>query len=146
MEYINIGVIGTRKRNTHSDFLKVQASVMKLVNKYQYSYKIKLISGGCEKGGDKMAEVIAKKYGIPITIFYPNKRQHKFPDALFIRNTEIAEKSDCIIACVVNPKDNLDDILNRKKGGTEDTLRKFKKFNPVGCDESDEIFGDIIII
>jgi hypothetical protein len=32
-----------------------------------------------------------------------------------------------MIACVISPEDGVYEVLKRKKGGTEDTLRKFMK-------------------
>jgi len=44
-----------------------------------------------------------------------------------VRNGDIADISDKIIACVMNPEDGIDAVLERKSGGTEDTLKKFVK-------------------
>jgi hypothetical protein len=73
-----------------------------------------LCSGGCSRGGDRFAEVIAKKYGIPILIFYPNWKKHG-KGAGIIRNTKIAAFSTILIACV----------SKGRTGGTEDTITKF---------------------
>jgi len=85
-----------------------------------------IVSGGCPSGGDRFAEEIAKKNGIPILIIYPNYKKYG-RGAPIIRNGPIAEASDVIIACVVEPDDGIDEVLKRKKGGTEDTLRKYTK-------------------
>jgi hypothetical protein len=87
-----------------------------------------ICSGGCGKGGDRFADLIAKQEGIPILTFYPNYKRYGF-GAPMIRNTPIAEKSDVIIACVVRPEEGLDEVLKREKGGTEDTLRKYVGYN-----------------
>ena len=75
-----------------------------------------LVSGGCPKGGDRFAEVIAKSTGIPILIFYPDWESYG-KRAGFERNTRIAEYSQILIARVTPDR----------KGGTEDTIKKFKK-------------------
>lgn len=85
-----------------------------------------IVSGGCPQGGDRFAEKFAKNEGAPILIIYPNYK--KFGrGAPIIRNGSVANSSDIIIACVINPEDGIDEVLKRKKGGTEDTLRKFCK-------------------
>ena len=85
-----------------------------------------IVSGGCPKGADRFAEKFAKNEGAPILIIYPNYK--KFGrGAPIIRNGSVANSSDVIVACVVNPQDGLDEVLKRKTGGTEDTLRKFCK-------------------
>ena len=51
--------------------------------------------------------------GIPILIFYPNYKKHNHY-APFERNIHIANASTHIIACVINPQDSIQDILQRK--------------------------------
>ena len=71
------------------------------------------MSGGCPRGGDRFAEVIAKERGLSITIHYPNWKKHGRA-AGFIRNSIIADDCDVLIA-VVAPD---------RTGGTEDTVKK----------------------
>ncbi len=105
-----IGIIGARCRNSESDFEKTMVAFKKIYKKGDV-----ICSGGCPKGGDRFAEIIAKKLGIPIIIYYPDwNGQGK--SAGFIRNAYIAKASDILIACVVDDR----------KGGTEDTINKFK--------------------
>lgn len=115
-----IGIIGTRKRDT-----SVASHV--IINKFDEIYEEGdwICSGGCNKGGDRFAEQIAKSKGIPILIFYPNYKKYGSPAALFIRNGGIADTSDVIIACVMKPQEGISNVIGRPKGGTEDTLRKF---------------------
>jgi hypothetical protein len=80
-----------------------------------------IVSGGCPKGGDRFAESIAKKYGIAILIFYPNWGKYK-KGAGFVRNVDIANNSDVLIACVAKDR----------TGGTEHTIKKFLAKQPVG--------------
>jgi hypothetical protein len=128
-----IGIIGTRRRDT--------AIVLKLIKeKFNEIYEDGdiICSGGCSKGGDRFAEQIAKGNGIPILIVYPDYKRYGKAAAL-IRNGTIAKKSDVIIACVVHPEDGISNILERKKGGTEHTLRQFIK-------REDRKLEDIIIV
>jgi len=115
-----IGIIGTRKRNT-------SAAAKCIISKFDEIYEEGdwICSGGCDKGGDRFAEQIAKSRGIPILIFYPNYKRYRSPGALFVRNGVVAETCDVVIACVMNPEDGIDKVLGRTKGGTEDTIRKF---------------------
>jgi hypothetical protein len=106
-----IGIIGTRRRDGSVSYKKVEESFFEI-----YEDGDRIVSGGCPKGGDRFAEVIAKKYGIPILIFYPNWDKYK-KGAGLVRNTFIAQNSDVLIACVATDR----------KGGTEDTIKKFLK-------------------
>ncbi|MFW9871653.1 MAG: hypothetical protein ACFFG0_01035 [Candidatus Thorarchaeota archaeon] len=114
-----IGVIGTRKRNTSAAFKKIKEKFFEIYEEGDW-----ICSGGCSKGGDRCAEQIAKSSGIPILTFYPNYKRFQ-GGATFARNTDIAQTSHVIIACVMRPEEGLDEVLKRDKGGSEDTLRKF---------------------
>jgi len=117
-----IGIIGTRKRNMLKDFQKTKDKFFEIYEEGDW-----ICSGGCKKGGDRFANEIAEKEGIPILTFYPNYKRYS-RGAPFVRNTFVAEKANVIIACVVNSEDGLDEVLKRKTGGTEDTIRKHVKF------------------
>jgi hypothetical protein len=114
-----IGIIGTRKRNIITDFNMVRDAFFEVYEEGDW-----IVSGHCPKGGDAFAEKIAYDNGIPILIFPPVKKEAKY---FFQRNTSIAENSDILIACLIDPTDNLEDIYKRKYGGSEDTIRKFLK-------------------
>ena len=108
-----IGIVGSRRRNTHEDFDKCITALDKI-----YEYGDRIVSGGCLEGGDKFAEQIAKALGLTITIHYPNwKKFGKF--AGFERNTKIAKDCDVLIALVAEDR----------TGGTEDTVKKVLKMN-----------------
>ena len=104
-----IGVVGSRRRNTPQDYLKVEEKFFELYKKGDW-----ICSGGCATGADHFAEEIAKHHGIPILIFYPNTKDLGVR-GYFERNTEIARHSHVLIACVAEDR----------KGGTEDTISKF---------------------
>jgi len=109
MKYI--GIVGSRTRYFMVDYHLVYRTFNRL-----YELNDRIVSGGCPKGGDKFAEVIAKDKGIPILIFYPNWTKDG-KCAGFVRNTYIADTADVLIACVSWDR----------KGGTEDTIKKFLK-------------------
>ena len=117
-ENIQIGIIGSRKRDTAKDCSKVEKAFLSV-----YKEGDVIVSGGCSKGGDRFAEVIADKFGLTeangkLKIFLADwKRYGK--GAGFIRNTDIAKLSDVLIACVASDR----------IGGTEDTIKKFIKFH-----------------
>ena len=111
---MKIGIVGSRTRNTEEDFRKVQEAFLAI-----YKSGDMIVSGGCPKGGDKFAEKLAKSHNISISI-YPANWEKYGKSAGFIRNTDIAEESDILIACVADAR----------IGGTEDTIKKFKKIHP----------------
>lgn len=119
-------IIGSRRRNTEQDFLKVYREF----SKYYEDGDI-IISGGCPKGGDRFAEIIvAGRLGLTeaaktLLIHRPIKPKNGSPNwaftkAFYDRNTIVAKEADdntITIACVSSDR----------KGGTEDTLKKIKK-------------------
>jgi hypothetical protein len=116
-----IGIIGTRRRDNSQVYEKIRDTFFEIYDEGDW-----ICSGGCNKGGDRFAEMIAKEEGIPILIFYPNYKKFK-RGAPFVRNSEVAKNSTFLIACVMKPEDGLDSVLERDKGGTEDTLKKYMK-------------------
>jgi len=73
-----------------------------------------IVSGGCPNGGDMFAEILAKKYQVPIKIYYAQWKKIG-RGAGFARNTDIARDSDILMAVVAEDR----------TGGTEDTVKKF---------------------
>jgi len=106
-----IGIVGSRRRDSLKDLELVKVKFFEL-----YQKGALIISGGCPKGGDRFAEIIAKNNGIPILIFYPDWMKYG-KVAGFLRNRHIAENSEFLIACVAQDR----------TGGTEDTIKKFIK-------------------
>lgn len=119
-----IGIIGSRARNVRTDYQLVQDAFFEIYQEGDW-----IVSGHCPVGGDAFAEKIAYDYGIPILLFPPKK---KIREEFFARNTSIAKFSHIIIACLKSPSEPLESILKRKTGGSEDTLKKFRKFSPNG--------------
>ena len=60
---MKIGIIGTRRRNTRTDYMKVHDEFFKHFNRKRMDW---IVSGGCPEGGDAFADKIAKDYGITI--------------------------------------------------------------------------------
>lgn len=120
----NIGIIGSRRRDTFEDMELCLAAFMAYYNRKNND---RIISGGCKQGGDRFAEIFKKRYDIPIKIHYPDKSQlnkemlainprRAYAEINYARNTLIAQDSDILI-CVVAPD---------RKGGTEDTIKTAK--------------------
>jgi len=109
---MNIGIVGSRRRDTKEDYWEVLQAFQEL-----YSKGDVIVSGGCPQGGDRFAEIIAKEYDIPIKLYRAEWEKYG-RGAGFIRNTDIARESDVLIACVAEDR----------IGGTEDTIKKFIKF------------------
>lgn len=112
-----IGIIGTRKRNIITDYHIIKDAFFEIYEEGDW-----IVSGHCPKGGDAFAEKIAYDHGIPILLFPPKKR---IREEFFARNTLIANESDIIIACLINPHESLEQVLKRTSGGSEDTIKKF---------------------
>lgn len=111
-----IGIIGCRKRNSNIDLALTKDAFADV-----YRPGDIICSGGCPKGGDRFAEILAKELGITILIHYPNWEKYG-KSAGYKRNIHIAKYSTILIACVAQDR----------KGGTEDTINKFKKHHPNG--------------
>lgn len=131
---IYIGIIGSRRRNTPADCSMVDTALLTLRAKYN-GESITIVSGGCPKGGDRFAEVLAANYGMSTLIHLPNLTGPEFTKlfqlnprlahtkANYARNTLIARDSQHgLIACVAPDR----------KGGTEHTIKEFKKLHPKG--------------
>ena len=122
-----IGIIGARQRDAGIDFAKVRKAFWSVAKRGDM-----IVSGGCPEGGDRFAERIAEVDRMPIRVHYPDKTKldsvllAKNPRAAYAvinnaRNTLIARDADYLIACVAASR----------KGGTEDTIKKFtKKLRP----------------
>jgi hypothetical protein len=112
----HIGIVGTRSRNTQEDLEIVKDAFFEI-----YEFGDIIVSGGCRSGGDRFAEQIARDNGIPILIFFPDWKKYG-KKAGFIRNVDIADASDVLIACVAKDKS--------KGKGTEHTCKQFRYKKP----------------
>jgi len=115
-----IGIVGSRRRNSYADYIICRSKFKEI-----YEEGDSIVSGGCKKGGDLFAEVIAKRYDIPIIVHLPNKNdlnkellkinpRAAFAIINYARNDLIAQDADILIAIVAEDR----------KGGTEDTIKK----------------------
>jgi hypothetical protein len=121
---LNIGIVGSRTRNTEHDKDLIRKTLIYFVNKNK-NICIHLISGGCPKGADRFAEELANELSLGISIHYPDKSKLEddttwaYAKICYARNTLIAKGCNMLLA-VVSPK---------RVGGTEDTIKKAKQLN-----------------
>ena len=107
-----IGIIGSRRRDTKEDY----SLVMNALGNAIESDNDEIVSGGCPQGGDRFAEILAKKYQITIKIYYAQWNTYG-KSAGYRRNGLIAKDADILIACVAEDR----------KGGTENTISQYLK-------------------
>lgn len=110
-----IGIVGSRRRATANDMVKLLAALDLNFPSGKGPYQI--VSGGCPKGADGFAESIARTRGWTIIIHHADWRGPSGKAAGFVRNGKIAEDCDVLIALVASDR----------TGGTEDTIRKATK-------------------
>ncbi len=104
---LKIGIVGTRiPKITFEEFSKI-------INDYNPTH---IVSGGA-KGIDTFAENYAKLNNISFTIFPPEYNKYG-RIATFIRNQQIVDASDMIIA-----------FPSKDSKGTIDTIRRTKRSN-----------------
>lgn len=113
---MKIGIVGSRSRNTEQDFNKVLEALTKVFRPGDT-----FVSGKASKGADMFAHKISVFFNIPITEHEPKYHIHGRA-APHVRNEIIARESDVLIACVSADR----------KGGTESTIKKFKRHHPEG--------------
>ena len=106
-----IGIVGSRRRNSPADKALLKKAFFSI-----YRPGDTIVSGGCPKGADRFAEEIAAECNIPIRI-HSAQWDIYGRSAGFKRNTYIAHDADILIAVVAEDR----------RGGTEDTIRKFHK-------------------
>jgi hypothetical protein len=111
-----VGIVGSRRRNSLNDKNLIEKELLKILEKNK---DVIVCSGGCSRVGDRFAEELVVKYKLRKRI-YLAEWHHYGRAAGFIRNTYIAKDSDILIACVSEDR----------TGGTEDTIKKFKKEHP----------------
>ena len=108
MEKINIAIIGSR---TFNDYNFAKQEINNILNS---KYIIENIISGGAKGADKIGELYAIEYSIPIEIIKPDWSIGRH--AGILRNTEIIKKSNIVIA-----------FWDGKSKGTKDSINKAKK-------------------
>ena len=103
-----IGIIGSRRRDALIDYDACKRAFLGVYEKGD-----RIVSGGCPRGGDRFADLLARKYGVTITTHYPDW-DGVGKGAGFARNSLIASECDILLAVVAKDR----------TGGTEDTIKK----------------------
>ena len=137
---IKIGIVGSRRRKSESDFKKLGRTFNRVIVQFLGVYfedldKVTIVTGDCDEGGDKFAKRLADIYGCeldekkikdPETGEEMDFKNHRwFPyltmcQIFYDRNEEIAkEPLDYLIALVAPDR----------KGGTENTIRHFRRLH-----------------
>ncbi len=123
-----IGVVGSRTRDYFWDFYRVARRFIWWKRwAEKRGYKVIVVSGPTTKddgktwispkGGDRFAVILANHFNLERRWFAAEWFRGRH--AGFLRNTDVAKLCDVLIPCVA---------YNRK-GGTEDTIKKFVKFH-----------------
>ncbi len=107
----NLAIIGSRSFNNYSYAKK---EILNIIQNNKISVT-KIISGGAS-GADKIAQIFASKFNIPIEVIVPDWSNGK--QAGVSRNTDIIKKSDYVIA-----------FWDGISKGTLDSINKAKKLN-----------------
>jgi hypothetical protein len=113
MKNIRVAVIGSR---TFDDYNFAKQKINEIVVDYRGDIS-SIVSGGA-KGADKIAEKFASEYNIPMQIFKPDWSIGRH--AGFLRNTEIINNSDIVIA-----------FWNGTSTGTKDSINKAYKLSKI---------------
>jgi predicted Rossmann fold nucleotide-binding protein DprA/Smf involved in DNA uptake len=105
---MKLGIIGSRLFDNY-EFIK-----NKIIENFDIKNIDTIVSGGA-RGVDTLGEQFADEFGIPKDITKPDWNKYG-KGAAFIRNQEIVNKADILIAFPI-----------RNSGGTWDTIRKARK-------------------
>ena len=138
---IRIGVIGSRKRDSGTDKLKLfnclEGLIDRIISALYYVGRLTftIVTGDCNKGGDKFAKEFAEKHNYNLEVkrikdpatgeemdFKIPKRfsYYDMVNIYYARNKELAESNlDYLVAL-----GNLE-----KNGGTENTIAYFLNYN-----------------
>ena len=132
MRKMIIGMVGSRRRNSQKDFGKLIVKLGNLERKTGRFIK-KIVTGDCCEGGDKFAKEIAHMFGYELEVKYkldPETGEKltryiddyfEFTDICYDRNEEVAKEPLDYLLALVAPD---------RKGGTENTIRHFKRYHP----------------
>jgi hypothetical protein len=112
---MNIGIVGSRRRNTIDDKNFVFDLVEFLF--IELGKELVIVSGGCKNGADRFTEQACNKFGIKKLIHRPRlfgaKDKSDIVIRYYLRNKKIADDSDMLYALVADDR----------KGGTENTIK-----------------------
>lgn len=113
-EYVVIGIIGSRSRDSVNDYNLVIDKLREIIRLNNIE-RIIVCSGGATDGADNFAETIAERLEVGLLLHLPNwKKRGKAGGPL--RNRRISRDSDYLIAC-----------WDGKSKGTSSAMDNFKE-------------------
>lgn len=123
---IKIGIVGSRVRSTLKDIKFVFELVERL--KKKYGDNLIIVSGACQQGADKFAKEACKFFNVdivehPVDTSTPIKNKWDYTKRAYERNSLVARDALHSLFALV---------LDRRKGGTEDTVTKYSEFIVAG--------------
>lgn len=126
---IYIGIVGSRRRSSEEDYNILYKKVCELERNEPIE---KFVTGDCRVGGDAFCRTIALYWGRNLEVKYkidPEtddilhrfiKDYYKFTQICYMRNEEIAKESLDYLIALIAPD---------RKGGTENTIKHFKRYH-----------------
>lgn len=105
--YHLLGVVGSRRRDTPTDYDLVLAAILAIAQ----AGPLCLVSGACPQGADRLARLVAERHNLPIVEFVA-EWVRLGQRAGFVRNEWIAQCSDELLALPASDR----------TGGTENTI------------------------
>ena len=114
---MRLGIVGSRSCDIQVS--ELETLIGNLYKDKRIGKVTEIISGGAE-GADTLADNLARKRGIKMTIHYPKLSEYnnRGKGVFFERNKRIAEECDALLA-LYNPS---------KRSGTANTVRYAKEF------------------
>src|ERR1035438_1898056 len=111
---MNIGIVGSRRRNTQADFIRVGQALLNILEVEWVPDQVlfRLVSGGCKKGADSIADFLSEQFNLEQPIIHlpvlpdnyeelvGQQKKWAFAKAAYARNKLIARDSDILIAFV----------------------------------------------
>ena len=118
-----VGIVGSRRRNAEKDKKILYSKILDLIVDLNWK-DFTIVTGDCKLGGDKFARELAFELNCNLKVkrvnLPPTGEYFDFVNAYYKRNEKIAkEPLDYLIAIVAEDR----------KGGTENTIKHFKKYH-----------------
>jgi hypothetical protein len=110
---VKVGIVGYRNMKDYDLFTKSIDNAIEKYEELQDSWDL-IVSGGAP-GADTLAEKYSNDNNIPLKVFPADWVTYGSPKAAHIRNQQIVDESDFIIAFVHSESRGTWDTINRTK-------------------------------